>query len=284
AAGAVTAVAAAVVVVQAPLPPSARLQPSQPVAHVVAAAARSADPASGVGLPAAPPPVLPLTTDLPEASGVTVRPAPVHATTHAAGAPPVIVGVVRDSRGEPAAHVPVTLRTAGGSGAAERTTKTDEAGRFRLPLRAHTRFVVTAELRGEPAARIEVDVPNRSAIRVEVDADAVDAATIEVELDSPGRRTLALLAKAGRSANQPLSRWCCRQAYLDRDTGHGRGCLKFDEGRRDDGAGPDQDPGLTGCELYGLKAQVSCHHFTRGGVSTGDLSRTEQLACDGRLM
>jgi hypothetical protein len=89
----------------------------------------------------------------------------------------------------------------------------------------------------------------------------------------PGARPVH--TRIAREAANAATRWCCRQAFRDADLVHGRGCLKFDD---------SESQGQSGCELYGLKAQVSCHTFTRGGLSTGDLSRTEQLACDGRLM
>ena len=72
-----------------------------------------------------------------------------------------------------------------------------------------------------------------------------------------------------------MSRWCCYEAALDGDMVYGRTCLKFEDTNRAQ---------QSGCELYGLKAQVSCHHYTEGGLSTGDLSRTERLGCNGRLL
>jgi RNA polymerase sigma-70 factor (ECF subfamily) len=191
-----------------------------------------------------------------------------------------ITGIVRDSRGQAAAGVPVTLRTLVGSGAADRSTTTDQAGRFNYQLQPHSKVVLTAELQGEPAARLEIEVPAKSAISLDAEpslgSTGASFATIDVALGPTPRRSPAGAGgKAHPVPGAPLSRWCCRHAFMEGDLVYGRACLKFDDNTRSD---------QSGCALYGLKAQISCHHYTHGGLSTGDLSRTERLDCDGRLL
>ena len=189
-----------------------------------------------------------------------------------------ITGIVRDSRGEAAARVPVTLRTSSGSGAADRITTTDAAGRFSYQIQPQRSFVLTAELQGEPAARVEIEAPAKMALSLDAAAaltSVASFATIDVALDPSPRRSVARPAKPRPALGAPLSRWCCRNAFLEGDLVYGRACLRFDD---------SSNSQQSGCELYGLKAQVSCHHYTQGGVSTGDLSRTDRLACDGRLL
>ncbi|HEY0715620.1 MAG TPA: hypothetical protein VGF45_23260, partial [Polyangia bacterium] len=187
--------------------------------------------------------------------------------------PTQVVGIVHDGRGMPAARVPVTVRTLKGSAAAESTTTTDDEGRFRLKLRPHNRFLLTAELKDEPAARMEVAVPASATIQFDADPRPIDTATIDLALDPGDPHRLASVKASPKGA--PLSRWCCRQAFSHQNLVYARACLKFEASSRE---------GRNGCDLYGLKAQVSCQQFTHGGVSTGDLSRTEALACEGRLM
>jgi RNA polymerase sigma-70 factor (ECF subfamily) len=212
-------------------------------------------------------------------------PPPDRATLAAAVPPPTplvgITGVVRDSRGDAAARVPVTLRTLSGSGAADRTTTTDGAGRFVYQLQPRSRVLLTAELQGEPAARLEIEVPSRSAITYGETASRASTAntfaTIEVALGASPRQShgRSALPRPRPALDQPMSRWCCHEAFLDGDMVYGRTCLKFED---------TNHANQSGCELYGLKTQVSCHRYTEGGLSTGDLSRTERLGCDGRLL
>jgi hypothetical protein len=141
--------------------------------------------------------------------------------------------------------------------------------------------LLTAELQGEPAARLEIEVPTRSAITYGDSpistSTSTSFATIDVALGANLRRSWGRRpeSRPRPTANQPMSRWCCHEAFMDGDMIYGRACLKFE-----DTNGAQQ----SGCELYGLKAQVSCHRYTQGGLSTGDLSRTERLGCDGRLL
>jgi hypothetical protein len=242
--------------------------------------------------------------DLPQTNG-----AQASATTVPPAVPlTLITGIVRDSRGEPAARVPVTLRRLVGSGTADRITTTDGAGQFRYLLRSRGSFVLTAELQGEPAARTQIQVPNNVASRFDagpsLKARAASFATIDVAFDSPGRWTAARTVRkprptpAGRlsaelvdpfnptrepgglgdvssGAASTSSRWCCHHAFADGGVVYGRACLKFEDNTRSE---------QSGCELFGLKRQVSCRHRIHGGLSTGDLSRTERLDCDGRLL
>lgn len=186
-----------------------------------------------------------------------------------------ITGIVRDSRGVLAAHVPVTLRSLAGTGAADRTTMTDDDGQFSYALRTRSRFALTAELPGEPAARLELEVLAKSAQGLDAISSSpmtsASFATIDVTLAAGARR---LPARRSRPETES-QRWCCHHAIVIGDVVDGRACLKIDDG----GLG---DQG--GCEVYGLKTQVACHHYTRGGFSTGDLSRTDRLDCDGNLM
>jgi hypothetical protein len=190
-----------------------------------------------------------------------------------------IKGVVRDSRGETAARVPVTLRTLAGSGVADRITTTDARGRFSYQLRSRGSFVLTAELQGEPAARLAIAVPVKSATSPEAAPSLAPqtslCGTIDVALDSPSRRAFVHTPKAPIAWGAAQSRWCCRQAVAVGEVVYGRACLRFEDSRRSD---------QSGCELYGLKTQVSCHHRVHGGLSTGDLSRTDRLDCDGRVL
>jgi RNA polymerase sigma-70 factor (ECF subfamily) len=197
-------------------------------------------------------------------------------------APPALTpinGIVRDSRGLAAAHVPVTLRRLGGSGAADLTTVTDEAGRFRYQLQSHSSFLLTAEIPGEPAARLEIEVPARLALSLDASTFTSQASTfgtIDVALGSrPARAAAAAAPRARRLASLPPTRWCCRDAFEVGEVVYGRACLKFDDGSRAQ---------QSGCDLYQLRKHVSCQHRIHGGVSTGDLSRTEQLDCDGRVL
>jgi hypothetical protein len=171
------------------------------------------------------------------------------------------------------------LQTLSGSGTADRTTATDETGRFSYHVQANRRFVVTAELQGEPAARLEFEVPTKSAISVDASSlftsTASSFATIDVTLGAPTRRSVPRAVKARPAAGAPLSRWCCHDAFLEGDLVYGHACLRLEDN------GQSQQ---SGCDLYGLKAQLSCHHYTRGGLSTGDLSRTNRLDCDGQLL
>jgi RNA polymerase sigma-70 factor (ECF subfamily) len=196
-----------------------------------------------------------------------------------AGAPPsrvtAITGVVRDSRGDAAARVPVTLRTLAGSGVADRVTTTDETGRFSYRLQSHGRFMLTAELKGEPAARLEIAVPRGLGGRLEVSPTSVAPTSARIDLAFGATpRPVPTRSRAGWSED-PLSRWCCRQAFAFGEVVHGRACLRFEDAGHSD---------QSGCDLYGLKRQVSCRRRVQGGLSTGDLSRTDRLDCDGRLL
>jgi hypothetical protein len=95
---------------------------------------------------------------------------------------------------------------------------------------------------------------------------------MDVALDSSPRP-----GPAPKDSNpQPAqSRWCCRQAFAVGEVVYGRACLRFEDSRRSD---------QSGCELFNLKTQVSCHRRVHGGLSTGDLSRTDRLDCDGRVL
>jgi RNA polymerase sigma-70 factor (ECF subfamily) len=269
----------------------ARLHPVAPTA-AVAVAARPISGAAAPGpwtdptsVPTAPDDQAIETASAPdEAPPPATTPATATALASAAvpAAKPLvaITGVVRDSRGDLAARVPVTLRTLSGSGTADRTTTTDDAGRFAYRLQPRSKVLLTAELRGEPAARLEVEVPTRSAIshdaRPSLTSTVASFATIDVALGSHPRASAPpRFARARAAENAPLSRWCCHEAFIEGDMVYGRSCLKFDDTR---------DAQQSGCDLYGLKAQVSCHRYTEGGLSTGDLSRTERLGCDGRLL
>jgi RNA polymerase sigma-70 factor (ECF subfamily) len=191
-----------------------------------------------------------------------------------------ITGLVRDSQGFPAAHVPVTIRRRVGTGAADVTTVTDADGRFAYRLQSDGSFVLTAELQGEPAARLQIDAPAKLAASLDeaaAQAAPTSFATIAVALAEPGRRLARPAVRPTRrlAMGLPPSRWCCRDAVAVGDVVYGRACLKFDDSR------PSEQ---SGCDLYRLKAQVTCQHRIHGGVSTGDLSRTERLDCDGRVM
>jgi RNA polymerase sigma factor (sigma-70 family) len=250
-------------VVNAPVPPAPPAKP-RVVASVPLSTAGSAPAAPA--LFASPSPA-----ELPPAPAIQTSAAPAAAAALAA-----IDGVVRDSRGEPAANVPVTLRALGGSGAADRTTITDHAGRFRYEVVPNNRFVLTAELKGEPAARIEIATPKSSATAPDSPAEDVSGssfATINVALAVAPRKSKRF--EKSRTLASPISRWCCREAFLEGDMVYGRACLRFDDTSRSE---------QSGCDLYGLKAQVSCHHYTQGGFSTADLSRTDRLGCDGQLL
>jgi RNA polymerase sigma-70 factor (ECF subfamily) len=252
-------------IVTSPVPPSPAPRPR----IVVASDPMSTPRLAPAALPTFVSPLLPAELPPPPAS---------HTPTAAAGpaALAAIDGVVRDSRGEPAAHVPVTLRASSGSGAADRTTITDHAGRFRYEVVPNNRFVLTAELKGEPAARIELEAPKRSAAEPDstsADVSAASFATINVALAVAPRKSKRI--GRPRALASPLSRWCCREAFLEGEMVYGRACLRFDDTSRSE---------QSGCDLYGLKAQVSCHHYTQGGFSTADLSRTDRLGCDGQLL
>jgi hypothetical protein len=189
-----------------------------------------------------------------------------------------ITGIVRDSRGDAAARVPVTLRALSGSGVADRTTITDDAGRFSYRVPSRGSFMLTAELHGEPAARLEIPAPMKLGTRL-ADAPSLTAvatsATIDVALDPRPHRVSARTPRPHRAPpGQVPSTWCCRQAGSASGVVYGRACLRFDDGHRAE---------QSGCELFGLKTQVVCQRRIHGGLSTGDLSRTDRLDCDGWL-
>jgi RNA polymerase sigma-70 factor (ECF subfamily) len=250
---------------------AAGVRPHHPVAATaagsrVASPARKPNPATWSALPSGPAaPVEGL--DVPQPQPPPGPAAPSMTLTN-------ITGIVRDSRGDTAARVPVTLRSLAGSGVADRITATDENGRFSYQVRTRGSFMLTAELQGEPAARVQIAVPVKTATTLDaIDRSRMACATMDVALDSSPRPGSAPVKAPDAHAAQ--SRWCCRQAFAVGEVVYGRACLRFEDSRRSD---------QSGCELYNLKTQVSCHHRVHGGLSTGDLSRTDRLDCDGRVL
>jgi RNA polymerase sigma-70 factor (ECF subfamily) len=209
---------------------------------------------------------------------------PDPAAAPAPGVPPsltltAITGVVRNSRGDTAARVPVTLKAVAGSGVADRTTTTDDSGRFSYHLKSHGNFMLTAELQGEPAARLEIAVPRKRAPGGEagtvLTSQAPSSASIDVAMESPPRRRATPNPPPRAAPGGLPSRWCCREAYEVGKVVYGRACLKFDDGHRTQ---------QSGCDLYRLETQVFCRKRIHGGLSTGDLSRTDRLDCDGDVL
>jgi RNA polymerase sigma-70 factor (ECF subfamily) len=183
-----------------------------------------------------------------------------------------ITGVVRDSQGQVAAGVPVTLRKLAGAGVADHVTTTDAAGRFSHLLQSRGSFLLTAELNGEPAPRLMIDVRTDAGISIG-SASPASLAMIDVSVDASPRRPAAGAAKALPGPRPAAALWCCREAYAAGDVVYGRACLKF--GRWSDRGG---------CDLFGLKTELFCSGRVHGGLSTSDLSRTDRLDCDGRLL
>jgi hypothetical protein len=219
----------------------------------------------------------------PQPGGSAVPP-PDPAAAGIPGAPPsatltAITGVVRNSRGDTAPRVPVTLRTLAGSGIPDRTTTTDESGRFSYHLKSHGSFMLTAELQGEPAARLEIAVPRRRApggdAGTVLTSQAPSSASIDVAMESPPRRRATPTTQTRPAPGGLPSRWCCREAFEVGQVVYGRACLKFDDGHRTE---------QSGCDLYRLETQVFCRKRIHGGLSTGDLSRTDRLDCDGNVL